>query len=342
VLTSSAQLIVPVAAILSLLIFGEGHGVQAVMMGMVAGQLLNLLIVHLYLKRQDVSLWASLGSFRFARSSGGSLTPLLGQYLPLVASAFFISAAALVSSMLAMSLPEGAVSAFNLGNKVVLFVTGLVGTAMTAVMLPYFSAMVSKNHLVTARRELSLFLLFATFVSVPVSAGMYIWAEPIIRLAFEGGTFGNDSTAVVTRVMQYSVVQLPFFICNALLLKFATATRHVIAISAVAIVGLVVNVVACLLLMRHMGVAGIALGMSISMLVSTVLLTLVLVRYWHITWFDAVVMLMNWLLYGTLLIGVHFGSTPSIVVTIIAYLVLLAGYFKSWSFDEPSRIGVRT
>jgi len=341
VLTSSAQLVVPLVAIIALLVFGESYGVQAVMIGMVIGQVLNLLIIQLYLKRQNVTLWARLGSFRFTRGGSGSMSPLLGQYLPLVASAFFISVAALVSSMLAMSLPEGAVSAFNLGNKVVLFVTGLVGTAVATVMLPYFSAMVSKNHLVTARRELSLFLLFATFVSVPISAGMYIWAEPIIRLAFEGGTFGSDSTAVVTRVMQYSVVQLPFFICNSLLLKFATATKHVLAISAVAIVGLAVNVVASLLLMRYMGVAGIALGMSVSMLVSTVLLTLVLVRYWHITWFDAVVMLMNWLLYGTLLIGVHFGSTPSIVVTIIAYLVLLAGYFKSWSFDETSRIGAR-
>jgi len=52
-------------------------------------------------------------------------------------------------------------------------------------------------------------------------------------------------------------------------------------------------------------------------------------------------MLMNWLLYGTLLIGVHFGSLPSVVVTILAYMVLLAGYFKSWSYDEFPKIRVR-
>jgi len=341
VLTSAAQLVVPVAAIMSLLLFGKNYGVQAVMVGMVAGQLLNLLVIQFYLRRQDVSLWPRLGYFHADQSSRVGTASLLVQYLPLVASAFFISIAAPVSTMLAMSLPEGAVSAFNLGNKVVLFVTGLVGTAVGTVMLPYFSAMVSKNHLVAARRELSLFLLFATFVSVPISAVMYIWAEPIIRLAFEGGTFGSDATAVVTRVMQYAVVQLPFFVCNSLLLRFATATKHVFAISAVAIVGLLVNVVASLLLMRHMGVAGIALGTTVSMLVSTILLVLVLVRYWHIAWLDAVVMLMNWLLYVTLLIGVHFGSTPSIFVTILAYMVLLAGYFKSWSYDELPKIWVR-
>lgn len=155
---------------------------------------------------------------------------------------------------------------------------GILGAAMMAVMLPYCSALGSKNHLVSARWELSLFMLFATFVSVPISELLYVGAESIIRLAFESGTFDSDATAVVTRVMQYSVVQLPFFICNSLLLKFATATKHVFAISAVAIVGLLVHVLTSLILMKHMGVAGIALGMTVSMLASTVLLTLVLVK----------------------------------------------------------------
>jgi putative peptidoglycan lipid II flippase len=342
VLTSAAQLVVPAVAILSLVLFGERHGVQAVMYGMVVGQLLNLLIVQFYLSRQGGSLWAKGGTFRFRRDTRDGIAPFMGQYLPQVASAFFISVAALVSTMLAMSLPEGAVSAFNLGNKVVLFVSGLVGTAVATVLLPYFSAMVSKNHLVEARRELSLFLLFATFVSVPISAMLYIWAEPIIRLAFEGGTFGSDSTIIVTSVMQYSVAQLPFLICNTLLLKFATATKHAFAISAMAVVGLLVNIISSMMLMQYMGVAGIALGMTLSMLASTVLLTLVLVKNRHITGFDAVVMLMNWLLYVTLLIGVHFGSTPSIVATGIAYLVLLTGYFKSLALDRFARVRMQT
>lgn len=338
VLSSAAQLVVPLLAILALQFFGTTYGVQAVMYGMVAGQMLNLLLIQFYLKRQDVSVLPNLASLKVTDERKVQLAPLLPQYFPLAASALFISIAAPVSTLLAMSLPEGAVSAFSLGNKVVLFVTGLVGAAVGTVMLPYFSAMVSKNHLVGARRELSLFLLFATFISVPISATLYTWAEPIIRLAFERGTFDSEATAVVTRVMQYSVVQLPFFVCNAFLLKFATATKHVLAICIVAIIGFLINVAASLLLMKHMGVAGIALGMTVSMVISTIMLTLVLVRYGHITGFDAVVMLMNWLLYVTLLIGVHFGSLPSILATVFAYFILFAGYVKSWSYDDSIRM----
>ena len=333
VVTNTAQLVVPIVAILALLLFGSDYGVKAVMFGMVIGQIINLLIVQFYLKRYHVSL---LSPLNFRNQTG--LSPLMMQYVPLIISAFFVSAAAPVATFLAMSLPEGSVSALNLGNKVVLFVTGLVGAAVSTVMLPYFSSLAAKNHLVSARRELSFFLLISTFFSVPISAALYVWSEEIISLIFASGSVDVAATGQVSRVMQYAVVQLPFFVCNALLLKFATATKHVVTISVVAIVGLLVNIGASILLMQHMGVAGIALGGSVSMLVSTVLLVLVLVRYWHITWFDAVIMLLNWLFFVTLLVCVHFKSVPSIYVIISAYAVLLLGYFNSLKYDGALKV----
>ncbi|MFA6162795.1 MAG: lipid II flippase MurJ [Methylobacter sp.] len=333
VVTNTAQLVVPIVAILALLLFGSSYGVKAVMFGMVIGQFMNLLIVQFYLKRHHASLLSPLN----LRNQTG-LSPLMIQYVPLVISAFFFSVAAPVATLLAMSLPEGSVSAFNLGNKVVLFVTGLVGAAVSTVMLPYFSSLAAKNHLVSARRELSFFLLISTFFSVPISAALYVWSEEIISLIFASGSVDVAATGLVSRVMEYAVVQLPFFVCNALLLKFATATKHVVTISVVAIVGLLVNIGGSILLMQHMGVAGIALGGSVSMLVSTVLLVLVLVRYWHITWFDAVIMLLNWLFFVTLLVCVHFKSVPSIYVIISAYAVLLLGYFNSLKYDGALKV----
>jgi putative peptidoglycan lipid II flippase len=326
---SAAQLVVPVAAVMALLLFGGRYGVQSVMYGMVVGQLLNLFIVQYCLKRNNVSI---LPCLKFQYQTDHSL--LLKQYWPLAVSALFISLVLPVAMLLAMSLPDGSVSAFNLGTKIVLFVTGLVGTAISAVILPYFSSLVVKNQLVAARRELSFFLMFAILISVPVSAGLFLWSAPIVRLLFEGGSFNSSATEQVTRVMQYSVVQLPFFICNSLLLKFATATRHVIIISAVALVGLLVNIVAGVLLMKHMGVGGIALGASLSMLVSTVLLLLVFTRNGYVTGLDAVIMLLNWLLFITLLMCFHFQSGPSIYVTILAYALLMGGYFTSLKFDK--------
>jgi putative peptidoglycan lipid II flippase len=236
--------------------------------------------------------------------------------------------------LLATSLPDGGVSAYNLGSKIVLFVTGLVDTAILAVMLPYFSMLVARNRRVSVKRELSFFLLLATFITVPISAGLFLWSEPIVRLIFEGGRFDGSATEQVTRVMQYSLVQLPFFVCNSLLLKFSMAIRNVITISAVAFVGLLFNIAAGIILMQHMGVGGIALGASLSILVSTILLLLILARNGYVTGLDAVIMFLNWMLFITLLMCFHFQSRPSIYVTILAYVVLMGGYAISLKTDK--------
>lgn len=328
VTTGMAQLVVPVVAIFILMISGEQYGVKAVIVGMIVGQLINLLIVQIKLKKSGYTL---LPQYEYLNRK--FLLKLTSQYPPLVASAFFVGVAILVNTILATQLSEGSVSVFNLGNKVVLLLTGLIGAAISTVMLPYFSSLVAKNHVVAARRELSVFLLFITLFSIPVSVIFFVWAEPIVRLIFEGGKFDSNSIDMVARVLQYSVVQIPFFSCNILLLKFATATKHVMAILLVAIVGLLINVAASLFFMKHMGVAGIALGASLSMIIATISLVLILVRYRHVGIQDMVALLLNWLLFVTLLVSVHYASISGIVITIFTYLILLAGYSKSLFSD---------
>lgn len=320
VVTGMAQLIVPVIAIMAVVIYGEHYGVQAAMFGMIAGQLLNLTIVQLVIKKYGFSL-----SPKYYLLNKNDLNHLITQYLPLVATAFFVSMAILVNTLLAMALPEGNVSVFSLGNKVVLLITGLVGAAISTVMLPYFSALIAKNHLVSARRELSVFLLVISFLSIPISTAFFIWAKQIIELIFIGNDFDVGSVA---RVMQYAVVQIPFFACNILLLKYATATKHVFAILSVAILGLAINVIASLFLMKVMGVAGIALAASLSMIVATALLVIILARYQHISLLDTFVLLLNWLLFITLLMSIHFESTSGIVVTVMAFMLLLVSYIQ--------------
>lgn len=331
VLSSISQLIVPMIAILALYLFGATYGVLAVVIGMVIGQFLNLLIVQYFLRQDDVNLMP------FSKiNSVHQENLLINQYVPLTAAAFFAAVTLPISTLLAMTLPNGAVSAFNLGSKIVLFITGLVSAVVTTVVFPYFSSLIAKNRLMSARRELSFFMLLVTFISVPISAVLFIWADFIVKLLFGGGQFDAGSAAQVVRVMQYAVVQIPFFICNTIILKFATATRHVALICVITILSLLVNVGASLFLTKHMGVAGLALGSSVSVVFATALLVLALVHFWHISKFDALVIFLNWILFLTLLMCLHFKTITSVYAVAIAYLVLLLGYLDSLKVERLS------
>lgn len=94
--------------------------------------------------------------------------------------------------------------------------------------------------------------------------------------------------------------------------------------------------------MRFMGVPGIALGASLSMVISTTLLLGILGWYRHIGFMDVVTLLLNWMLFITLLISIHFGSTPGIILTVFTYIILLAAYGSAIFEGMSSRNGIKS
>jgi len=338
IITGAAQLVVPFVVIIVLMFWGDISGVKAVMFSMVIGQLINLGIVQFFLiklgytLRPQVFFKGKVPYFSFA-----------SQYFPLVASAFFVSMTILINTLLAMGLPEGGVSTFNLGNKVVLLITGLIGAVISTVMLPYFSLLIERNNLFTARKELSVFVLFLTFFFIPIAVIFFVWAIPITNVIFANSHLTFEDIDQVAKVMQYAVIQVPFFACNILLLRFSVAMKHVYTIMVIAFLGLVVDVIAVLVLMRFLGVAGVALGASISIVITTIFLVASLVFYRHISLMDFVVIIVNWLLFITFVLSVYFDSSSGMVITGGAYFILLYTYSQTrltYSSEKMDRVSL--
>lgn len=315
---AAAQAIVPLVTIAALLAFGASHGALAAAVAMFAGQLINLAVVHRALAVRGVSL------LRTSAAAPAGVGRFIAQYLPLVAAAVFMQLTVPVSTAMASALPEGSVAALGLGSKAVLFVTGLVGAAIASVVLPYFSQHMAQNRLLDARRELSFLLLAGTVVSIPATLALHLLAEPFVRLVFEGGAFGSAEAGLVSRVMAYGVLQLPFFVINILLLKFAIATRHSGRVMLASLVGLAANVLLNLVLMDRIGAPGIALSMTLAAAVSAGLM-LLFCRMGDVAWVDMVFIVMNWVLYLALAVCLHYASYAGAIAAFLAFCFLLLG-----------------
>jgi putative peptidoglycan lipid II flippase len=319
VMPAAAQMIVPVVAIAALLLFGNSQGAIVVAVAMFAGQLANLALVYWALSSRDVSL------FRAGGSEAAGTGQFVSQYLPLVAAAVFIQLALPVSTTMASVLPEGSVAALGLGSKAVLFITGLVGAAIASVVLPYFSRHMAQNRLLDARRELSFLLLAGTVISIPVTVVLHLLSEPFVRLIFEGGAFGSNEAGIVSRVMAYGILQLPFFVINVLLLKFAIATRHSGRVMIAAGIGLAVVILLNQALMGRIGVPGIALSMTLASAVTAGLMLLLFCRLGHVAWVDMVFIISNWILYLALAVCLHYSSYPGTIAAGLAFSFLVLG-----------------
>lgn len=319
VIPAAAQAIVPVVVILALVMAGREYGVVVAAMAMLAGQLLNLVLVYRALSRSGESI------LHLSDESGLGWGGFLQQYLPLMVAALFMQMGPPIGTAMASVLPEGSVAALGLGSKGVLFITGLIGAAITSVVLPYFSTHMAQNRLLDARRELSFLLLAGTIISIPISLVLNLLSSTFVRLLFQGGAFGVAESELVSRVMEYGVLQLPFFVVNILLLKFAIASRRSGRVMFASMIGLAVGLAFSLVLMAYMGVAGIALAMSFSAAASAAIMLLLFCRIGDVAWVDLLFIAANWMLFLSAMVSLHYTSYAGAVAAAFAFLILLLG-----------------
>lgn len=320
---ATAQAVVPIIVIFSLWGFGKTYGVIVVPIAMLIGQLLNLSILHRGLK--------SAGGYplimeTFKRTNASNFT---AQYLPLVIAAVFMQAVPLIATAIASTLKEGSVAALVLGSKTILFISALTGTAITSVVLPYFARHLVQHRLLHARQELSFLLLAATIVSIPFSFVLHAISPTFIRFLFEGGEFGATDTGVVASVMSFGILQFPFFIVNLLLLKFAIAKNCSGRVMFISMFGLFICILFGIILANRMGVSGIALAMTLSAAVSSLLLLLIFCQLGDVNWADFFFIGANWGLFATAIICLRFSSYVGVVAAVFAYVILMFGEF-SW------------
>jgi peptidoglycan biosynthesis protein MviN/MurJ (putative lipid II flippase) len=325
-----AQLLVPMVVILALLFFGKDVGVIVVPIAMFVGQALNLMVLARGLAREGIILWPVHFEISIPKK-------FLSQYFPLVISSVFMQITVPVSTMMATSFVSGDLGAMGLGGKLVVFMTGLITAGLTSVVLPYFSSMLVNNRVIDARRELSFILLSGTVASIPLTVLLYLSCSLIVKIFFEGGAFGSDSALLVTNVMEYGVLQLPFFLVNMIMVKYAIAMKRSWWVLAAALIGMAVNIFLNILLSNLIGVAGIPLAMSMSVAVTAALMLLVFFRQREVAWLDLVFIFTNWLLFVAMVVCLHYRSGVGVLAALLAYSFMLFGEWQAVSHGRHGR-----
>jgi putative peptidoglycan lipid II flippase len=127
------------------------------------------------------------------------------------------------------------------------------------------------------RSTLRTWVRLTALVSVPIAAALMAGSHLLIRITLQHGAFGPRDTAAVTPVLALYALQIPFFVSSRVFYRFLVAMRRTDLILFCGILNLALDVVLNLVLMRWLGVAGIALATSLWS-VSTFLFL------WYWTW----------------------------------------------------------
>lgn len=256
-LPALAGLIVPLTTVVTVLELHSALGIWSVAIGMVAGATMHAGVMA-------ASLPASGYRFRLRwYGNTGASREVAHQYGATFLSSIVASAGLLVDQAMAAMLPAGSVSALVFGGRFASVVMSLAAGAVSAAVVPYLSGLVARRDWSACRDALRRWPRMAALGSVPMALAIIAGAHGIVRLTLQRGAFGAGDIAVVARVLAMYAIQIPFFVVSRIFYRFVLTMRRADLVLACGAINLVLDVVLNVVLMRSMGVAGIALATSL-------------------------------------------------------------------------------
>jgi len=245
-----------IAVTIALLTWRQDASLNALVLAATVGLAGLLQLSILLMRRGDgvatplrIAFDAGMRKF-FAKAIPGMIASS-GPQLLMVAGAIIASAA------------TSAVSWLYFANRLVELPLGLVGVAMSTVLIPQLSRAVHDEDASAIAQAESRALELAAGLALPATLGLLVLSEPVVRMLFEHGAFTATDTAATARALMWLALGLP---AHALFKSLAPAffARDNTTTPLVAVLkGLVLATAACFLFGHLFGPEGIAAGIAL-------------------------------------------------------------------------------
>lgn len=220
-----------------------------------------------------ISCWRARASIPLLRPQLGEASKLLFRRIgPGAVGAGAAQINLLVSTILASTLPTGAVSYLFYADRLNQLPLGIVGIAVATTLLPLLSRHIEAGEEDKVRHYNSRAIEFCLVLGLPATIGLALAAQPIIQTLFEHGAFTHTDTMGTVRALQAYSLGIPGFLLVKIFAAGFFARHDTKTPVKIAIIAMLVNVLGSVLLLGPLQQVGIALANSIAVSVNAALL----------------------------------------------------------------------
>jgi putative peptidoglycan lipid II flippase len=185
---------------------------------------------------------------------------------------------ALIDRALASLLFPGAIAALNYGFLLFLLPASLCVVPLSTVLLTDLADLYHQGDIVQVRRHTFAAFRLVLLLTIPVTVGGVLLAEPLTRLVYEYGRFHSADTLLTSQAVRAYLVGLPFYGGAHLLNRCFYATHDTMTPAMVSLGALAMNIVGDVVLMQFFSHWGIALTTTVVLLATTVALYILFQR----------------------------------------------------------------
>lgn len=244
---------------------GQGQGMEALTLTTILGHLIQVVILI-------AIIWDNF-DFTIRINPFHSDTKLLIKLaLPILFGNSIVQINNIVDKMLASLLEGGAVSALSYSGNLNRFVMGVFMTTLSTVIYPSLTTSYANNDLKKFKNDLISSLSILPIIILPISIITTIFSTDIVSIVYERGSFNVSSTQLTSSALKFYAGMYVFSSIQEIIIRAFYAlkdTKTPMVNSAVAVVA---NSIISIILMKIIGIGGIALGTTISTALATIIL----------------------------------------------------------------------
>lgn len=246
--------------------FGFKYNIKLLVVGNVVALGIQLLIMLISIKKNVLKYKCELN----VNDKYFKKTILMA--LPLLISTSVSQINVLIDRTLASNIIQGGISALNYANKLNLVINGTVVMAMTTVVFPKISTLASNFEDEKVNIILDMSIKYIVLILAPITIGTMIFSKEIVKILFGRGTFDSSAISLTAGALFFYSISMMFLGIREIITRVYYSYGDTKTPTINAIIGVIINIVLNLILSNFMGINGLALATSLSIVFTTILL----------------------------------------------------------------------
>jgi len=181
-----------------------------------------------------------------------------------------------INRYFASGLAEGSISALNYASKLMNLPLALFVSSLVSAIFPLLSRQALEDNVKPMWQSLLKALKLSLLTILPCALGLMALATPIIKILFERGAFDANATALTANALIFFGPGMAGMALAQILTRAYYAKGNVKMPMYSGLISIAFNIVFSIILMKPMGIAGLALANSIAAITNALIMFIVL------------------------------------------------------------------
>ncbi|MBC2580238.1 murein biosynthesis integral membrane protein MurJ [Clostridium sp. DJ247] len=192
--------------------------------------------------------------------------------IPVVISTSVVQLNTFVNRSFATSIFFGAVTILDCANKINTLAYEVFAIGIAMIVYPTLSELAAKENKTEYKKALGKSINTIMIIMIPAAVAIGILRDPLTILIFKRGAFSNEAANLTASALLYYCPAMVAYGVRDILNKAFYAVKDTSTPMINSFIGILINIVINILIVKYMKVSGLTLATTISAIITTLLM----------------------------------------------------------------------